>query len=189
MTPSSKSNLYLVLAIILLIASIVGVFRLYRRQSVNTISFAPTPTPYHLYESDDPDTVVSSPAITSPSPDPAEPTPLVLQYTGDTFKVTYPSYRKMTVESESSGQRYVFYSADGNITLHVGSRWSWSHPGRTFNSDFTVASLPTFRYDITSQTIVDFEDGDLKYTIQCVHHDITDLKAECDQFVKNFQLL
>lgn len=191
MTPISKNNLYLILAIIFLTVSVIGVYRLYSHLSPATLTddTTPIPTSSRAY-TDQSDYDYDSPTLAPTSVismDEVEPTPAHLQYTGDTFKVTYPSYRQLTIENESFGKRYVFYSSKGNITLHAGTSWSWSHPGRTFSTDLTIASQPTFRYDTTTQTIVDFQVDDLKYTIQCVHNANSDLQSECDQFIANFQ--
>lgn len=120
-----------------------------------------------------------------------QPTPTIKTYvTPDgLFSVAYPSYRTVTIEKESTGQRYVFYSRSGNITVHVGANWSWQHPGRTFTPDLTVAGQPTFRYDTSTQSLIDFQSNNLDFTIQCVHSGKATLNQECDDFVKSFVLL
>ncbi len=190
MKSSSQSYLYLIFAIVLLTISIIGVISLYRRSSSPSVA-APTPTSSprgYPSPSYDFETASVSPTITSGlSMDEIEPTPTHQQYTGDTFQLKYPSYRKLTIENETSGKRYVFYSNIGNITLHSGSAWSWTHPSRQFSSTLLVADQPTFRYDTATQTIIDFQQGDQLFTIQCVHNGKPTLKTECDQFVASFQ--
>jgi hypothetical protein len=119
------------------------------------------------------------------------PTSIILTFSNkrDGFSVTYKSDRKIYTDQEFEGYRYTFYRNDGNIAVHVGSGWSWEHPGRQFTTDFQVAGKSTFRYDINSQTIVDFQSNNLNYTIQCVHGGKSSLKAECEQFLKDFKLL
>lgn len=165
----SKNTLYLILALIFLSASAYGIFSLYRKPKLLDTSVIPTPTTNYSYDFN---TVPQEPTIPSPSPS-------FQKYTGSTFTVTYGPNRKLIIENEPSGKRYVFYSSAGNITLHVGSKWSWQHPGRQLT--------PTFRYDTSTQTLIDLQKDDLNYTIQCVHGGSETLKSECDQFIANFQ--
>lgn len=119
------------------------------------------------------------------------PTPVIQNYQNknDNFQVTYKSNRKLNEEKSGNINRHVFYLSSGNITIHVGTDWSWLHPGRSFSDSFLVSGQPTFVYEISSQKIVDFQKGDLNYTIQCVHNGSTSLKTECTQFLKDFKFL
>lgn len=108
----------------------------------------------------------------------------------DGFTATYNSARKLYQDTEASGNRYTFYSTTGNIAVHVGlnDKWSWTNPSRDFTNDFMVAGMPTFKYSVTNQSIVDFQFNNKNYTIQCVHNGKADLITECDEFLKNFKL-
>jgi hypothetical protein len=113
---------------------------------------------------------------------------LSYQNNEDKFKVSYKSFRQLYQDGESSGNRYTFYHTQSNITLHVGKSWSWSHPGRQFGTELTISGQPTFRYDTTNQTIVDVEKDGRRYTIQCVHYNQSEVKAECEQFWQSLEL-
>lgn len=103
------------------------------------------------------------------------------------FSVVYQPVRKVYLDTEASGSRYTFYNSRGNFAIHVGDSWSWSNPDRKFSGDFLVDGHNTFRYDIATQTLVDIENGAKKYTIQCVHNGLADLKTECEAFIKSFK--
>lgn len=107
----------------------------------------------------------------------------------DGFSVEYSSTRSFVQDKEATGNRYTFVSSSGNIAVHVatGDKWAWSNPSREFSNTFLVAGQPTFRYNITTQTIVDFKLNDKNYTIQCVHNNNSDVKAECDSLMKSFK--
>lgn len=105
------------------------------------------------------------------------------------FKSVYDSDRKLYIENEYSGVRYVLWRSDSKITVHVGNSWSWVHPRRDLTESGVVSGQKTFEYNIGSQRIVDFSTGGKKYTIQCVHNGVADFKAECDKFLINFKLL
>ncbi len=108
----------------------------------------------------------------------------------DKFSVSYSSSRKLVQDTESTGNRYTFSSANGNFAIHVATdgKWAWTNTSREFSTAFTVAGLPTFRYDITTQTIVDFQSNNKNFTIQCIHNGKSDLKTECDAFIKSIKV-
>lgn len=122
----------------------------------------------------------------------------------DDFSVEYASKRKIYQDTEASlytsngdlstsstGTRYTFYLSTGNFAVHVtsGDLWSWKNVNRQFDNNSLVAGKPSFRYDITSQTIVDLKSGDKNYTIQCIHNGNAALKTECEAFISSFKLL
>jgi hypothetical protein len=111
--------------------------------------------------------------------------------TTDGFSISYNSGRKLYQDTESSGNRYTFYSSAGNFAVHVtkSGTWAWTNPDRNFNSELIVSGQNTYRYDISTQTIVDLQSSTKNYTIQCVHNDKETLKTECEEFIKSFQLL
>ena len=104
------------------------------------------------------------------------------------FKALYSSSRQLYETAELDGTRFTLYSTIGNITVHVGTKWSWSHPGRKFTSDLLVSGQPTFVYQIPTQTIVDFTLANNHFTIQCVHGGRESSVQECQQFFTNFTL-
>jgi len=105
------------------------------------------------------------------------------------FASVYSPDRKLYIEKEYSGTRYVLWRSDSKITVHVGNSWSWVHPRRDLTKTGVVPGQKTFEYNIGSQRIVDFIDGGKKYTVQCVHNGNTGNKAECDKFLKNFKII
>ena len=105
------------------------------------------------------------------------------------FASVYSPDRKLYIEKEYSGTRYVLWRLDSKITVHVGNSWSWIHPRRDLTETGVVKGEKTFEYNIGSQRIVDFIDGGKKYTIQCVHNGVSDFKEECDKFIANFKLI
>ncbi|MFA5025191.1 MAG: hypothetical protein WC503_01625 [Candidatus Shapirobacteria bacterium] len=107
----------------------------------------------------------------------------------DGFSVRYDSKRKLTVETEDSGKRYVFSNYLGNITVHTGKEWSWVNSGRTFTDTFLVGGEKSYVYDISNQKIIDIEKDDNKYTIQCVHNAKEELKKECQKFLEDFKFI
>lgn len=107
----------------------------------------------------------------------------------DGFSVQYNSQRKVYTDKEDSGNRYTFYSNKGNFAVHVGKSWSWLYSDRNYSNGLLVDGVNTFVYEISNQKIVDFEKGDLKYTIQCVHNGLKELKTECDEFIKSFRFI
>lgn len=110
--------------------------------------------------------------------------------TDDKFSLNYVSYRKLYKEKEGNGNLYTFYSPKGSFAVHVSyGDWIWVNSERSFNNDFTINNLPTFRYDTNSQTLVDVENAGKKYTIQCVHNNNSSLKSECEDFIKSFRVL
>jgi len=111
--------------------------------------------------------------------------------TADGFSINYSSSRKLYQDTESTGNRYTFYSSAGNFAVHVAKSgiWSWTNPDRNFNSDLIVSGKNTFRYDISTQTIIDLQSSTKNYTIQCIHNGKENLKIECEEFIKSFTLL
>lgn len=107
----------------------------------------------------------------------------------DGFSVQYNSQRKVYTDKEDSGNRYTFYSNKGNFAIHVGKSWSWVYSDRNYSNGLLVDGVNTFVYEISNQKIVDFEKGDLKYTIQCVHNGLKDLKTECEKFLQDFKFI
>lgn len=120
------------------------------------------------------------------------PTPAFKTFTSptDNFSVTYSSSRKLYQDTESDKiNRYTFYRNDSNFAIHVGREaWSWEHPSRDFSGNFLVSGQNTFRFNTTGQTIVDIDKNGLKYTIQCIHHNLPSAITECDSFLKSFKL-
>lgn len=120
-------------------------------------------------------------------------TPTLTTYTStdDSFSVNYLSNRKVYPDNENSGRRYTFYLYGANFAVHVGlnDQWAWVTPNRNFSGDFLVSGQNTYRYDISTQTIVDISYNGKNYTIQCVHNGKESLKTECEEFISSFQLL
>ena len=127
----------------------------------------------------------------------ATPTPIsitglsIFKTSTDSFSVSYNSSRKLYQDTESSGNRYTFYLPAGNFAIHVSpsGTWSWTNPDRNFSSALIVSGQNTYRYDISTQTIIDLQSSTKNYTIQCVHNGKEALKTECEEFIKSFQLL
>jgi len=119
--------------------------------------------------------------------------PNVLNYKNinDGFSINYSSSRKLYQDTESTGNRYTFYNSNGNFVVHVSSSgtWSWTNSDRNFSQVFIISGQNTYRYDISTQTIVDLQSSSKNYTIQCVHNGKTILKTECEEFIKSFTLL
>lgn len=109
--------------------------------------------------------------------------------TQNIFSSVYNTERKLYIEKEYSGTRYVLWKADSKITLHVGNSWSWTHPGRELTTTDVVPNHKVFVYSIGSQKIVDFIDNNKKYTIQCVHNGSSAVKEECEKFISEFKLI
>lgn len=209
-----NNSTYIILTVILVILSSLGVYLFFQLQKKpnNVIveepvpTEIPSPTP-KLIEIDEPTidpspTVKSSPTtkptlipttstISTTSSQSPLSTPLTQNFSSsiDKFSVVYSSGRKLYEDKESTGNRYTFYSKLGNIAIHTGTKWSWVYPNREFTDTLLVAGKPTFVYDLDSQKIVDFENGDQKYTIQCIHGGSSIYKAECDKFISSFKLL
>ena len=116
---------------------------------------------------------------------------LTYSNSNDGFSVEYSSTRKLYQDTESSGNRYTFYLASGNFAVHVGldDQWAWTAPDRNFSGDLLVSGQNTYRYDISTQTIVDLQSNGKNYTIQCVHNGVDSRKTECEEFISSFQLL
>jgi hypothetical protein len=139
-------------------------------------------------------TRVSTPIPTKmPTPQPTSSIPTILTFTNpaNNFSIKYLSNRKVYSSTEEFGDRYTFYNNLGNFAVHVTrtGTWCWTNSGRTFTSDLTIAGLNTYRYDISSQTIVDIQAGSRNYTLQCVHNGRKALKVECEEFIKSFTFL
>jgi len=107
----------------------------------------------------------------------------------DGFTVQHLSTRKVYQDTEDSGQRYTFYLYGGNFAIHVSSndQWAWVTPDRNFSGNFLVSGQNTYRYDISTQTIVDIQYNGKNYTLQCIHNGKTSLKTECEEFISSFQ--
>lgn len=150
-----------------------------------TVKLSPSPTTTPTPKP----TVIPSPTVVPTITE--SPTNLInLEKTEDGFSVTYSNVRKLYQDTESSGNRYTFSSSKGNFAVHVGTNgWSWTYPDRQFSSNFLISGKPTFRYDVATQTIVDVENNNIKYTIQCVHNGNSALKTECEEFINSFKLL
>lgn len=116
---------------------------------------------------------------------------LTYSNSNDGFSVEYSSTRKLYQDTESSGNRYTFYLASGNFAVHVGlnDQWAWTAPSRNFSGDLLVSGQNTYRYDISTQTIVDLQSNGKNYTIQCVHNGVDSKKTECEEFISSFKLL
>lgn len=144
-----------------------------------TITPSPTATPTAKI------TPTAIPTITG-----TQPKQSTFNSTEDSFSVSYSPTRKLYQDKESTGNRYTFYLAAVNFAIHVSpsGTWSWTNSARNFTSTFTVAGKNTFRYDIATQTIVDLQSSTKNYTLQCVHNGSDSLKAECETFLKSFQL-
>jgi len=214
-----NSTSYLVLTSIFLILSAIGLFLLFvflpNRSKTSppqliteTITGIPTSIPTEvLLPTEAPTTPLSTPSSTikptvmlkptTPASSSASPTIasasagafVNYQNAPDNFSVTYSSSRQFYKDTEFSGNRYTFYNLKGNIAIHVGSVWSWTHPDRAFTNNLLVDGHNTFRYDIDSQTLIDIQDKTKNYTIQCVHNGNTSLKTECTQFLQSFKFL
>lgn len=153
------------------------------------ITITPTATPSSKI------TVTPTIKITPTTIPTATPTPtsglLNFKNTNDGFSVNYSSARKLYQDTESTGNRYTFYISTGNFAVHVSpsGTWSWTNPDRNFSPTLMVSGQNTYRYDISTQTIVDLQSTTKNYTIQCVHNGNATLKAECESFINSFQLL
>lgn len=196
---------FIVGSTILLVASGIGVFWLTGQSKKETnvkeniVLAEPTktvlPTPTVIEVSEESITItptiatseaMASPnAVTSPTLKAIE----VFESQEGGFGAKYKSTRKVYEENESSGKRYIFYSNNGNITVHAGNAWSWINSGRTFSETLLVGGEKTYIYEISNQKIVDLQKGDKKYTIQCVHNTVNELKIECDKFLADFYFI
>lgn len=139
----------------------------------------PNPTAISLPE----DSLLVATATTKPTLAPTPtPGPVVYSSQKDSFQVTYDTtYRKLAEFTQGNNHRYVFYRNDGrNEVVHAGLTWSWYHPLRKLT--------PNFRYDTSTQTVVDIPSDNLKYTLQCVHGGLKELKLECETFLTSFQI-
>jgi len=138
-------------------------------------------------------TSTPKPTATPKNSDPVESTPTLTSYEsiGDGFSINYLSSRKLYQDTESSGNRYTFYLPSGNFAVHVGlnDQWAWTTSNRDFNGDYLVAGQNTYRYDISTQTIVDLQYNGKNYTLQCVHNGNAAIKTECEEFISSFQFL
>jgi len=192
---------YIILTVILIILSIIGVFLFFKIRTVKNEpvevepTVVPTVEPVSTIIIEEPtggELVESTPSeITEAPPEAPTPTPAFQTYDGaeDGFTLSYMSDRKVYKITESTGHRIAFYRIGGNIAVHVGNDWSWSHPGREFNGTFTLSGEPAFRYDITAQTLIDVKYKDRFYTIQCLHNSDENLKSECEQLITSFKFL
>jgi hypothetical protein len=133
------------------------------------------------------------PTVTSTPTPSISPSTGLLNYSNETdkFSVDYSSNRKVYADKESSGDRFTFTNILGNFAIHVGlnGKWAWINSDRNFTGNYLVAGQHTFKYEISSQTIVDLQYDNKNYTLQCIHNGRVDLKTECEQFLKSFKLL
>jgi hypothetical protein len=156
---------------------------------------SPTPTKKITKITPTPTATPTAKLIITPTPtatsSASSPTLVTFKNTEDGFSINYLSSRKLYQDKESSGNRYTFYSSSGNFAVHVApsGSWAWINSDRNFSQSFIVSGQNTYRYDIATQTIVDLQSSDKNYTIQCVHNGKESLKAECETFIKSFQLL
>lgn len=148
------------------------------------IKITPTATPTAV------PTKKITPTIT-PTTTSAPSATLTYSSSNDSFSVDYSSSRKLYQDTESSGNRYTFYLISGNFAVHVGlnDQWAWTTPNRNFSGDLIVAGQNTYRYDTSTQTIVDLQANSKNYTIQCVHNGKESLKTECESFISSFKLI
>lgn len=194
---SVKSNSkYIFFSLVLLLLSAIGIYYLIYYLPNNQINstpliFSDSPSPSPVLDNQTPVSSNSANLSTDQPTGGVTPTPFIKTYVSeiDKFQVQYSSNRQVYTDPESSGTRYTFYQKEGNIAVHVGTDWSWSHPSRVFSDTDLVSGRPSFRYEINTQTIVDFETEGLKYTIQCVHSGQTPQKDECEQFIHLFELI
>lgn len=116
---------------------------------------------------------------------------LTYKSTQDGFSIDYSSLRKVYQDKETTGNRYTFSGPSGNFAVHVApsGTWSWTNTDRNFSGSLIVSGQNTFRYDISTQTIVDLQSSTKNYTIQCIHVGKEALKTECEAFIKSFKLL
>lgn len=154
------------------------------------ITVTPTATPTTKITPTATPSAKTTPTIT-PTPTATTSSQLVFRSTQDSFSIVYGSSRKLYQDTETSGNRYTFYSILGNFAVHVSpsGTWAWTNPDRNFSTAFIVSGQNTYRYDISTQTIVDLQSTTKNYTIQCVHNGLASLKTECETFIKSFQLL
>jgi len=136
-------------------------------------------------------TPTTKPTLTPTSVASSSASLITLSKPSDGFSIEYSAARKLYEDTESSGNRYTFYLSSGNFAVHVGlnDKWAWTTPNRNFSGDFLVAGQNTYRYDISTQTIVDLQYGGKNYTLQCVHNGKAALKTECETFLQSFKLL
>ena len=184
-------NKYFWVSVLLIIASVAGVWWLMnnkgiiktseqkREEAINAIYPTSSPT---TKKASPTSMVVGQPGTKGGLTDDATQTQTI-------FESVYSPDRKLYIEKEFSGMRYVLWKSDSKITLHVGNSWSWVHPRRELTETEVISGEKTFEYNIGSQRIVDFIDNGKKYTIQCVHNGVSDFKEECDKFIANFKLL
>jgi len=153
-----------------------------------TIKISPTATPSPTIKI----TPTTKPTIT-PTPVSSSSASKIttLSKPSDGFSIEYSTLRKLYEDTESSGNRYTFYLSSGNFAVHVGlnDKWAWTTPNRNFSGDFLIAGQNTYRYDISTQTIIDLQYGGKNYTLQCVHNGKDSLKTECETFLQSFKLL
>lgn len=132
--------------------------------SAKIITITPTATPSTKIKITP--TIITTPVLT-PIISPTISTPIILNYKSenDGFSVDYNSGRKFYQDVESTGNRYTFYNSNGNFAIHVSpsGTWSWTNSDRNFSQAFIVSGQNTYRYDISTQTIVDLQSS-LKIT-------------------------
>ncbi len=197
-----KNRLLIVLSLVFVLVSLAGGYYILvlSKQPSYTSQVPevtlPTPTPEYSDPVQEETTTNDESMVLDETAQEPESTPtpipefLSFQSDDDNFSVSYKSQRKFYQDTEKTGNRYTFFiSNSNNITLHVGDSWSWDHPARVFSSDLTVSGQPTFTFEVSSQKLTDFESGNKKYTVQCVHFGSESVKAECDALISSFKLL
>lgn len=191
----NQNRIYIVLTFVLIILSGLALWYFFWPSSSPKLVTLPTPVPTiaPIDTQSDLDSIIEKPTPTPTRPVAAiSPTPttmpeyLELSSRDYSFYLRYSPLRKLYETSENGGARYTLYSPKGNITLHVGSSWSWIHPGRTFTDSFLVNGRSTFVYHTSTQTITDFSAAGLNYTLQCVHNGDTSIKKECEDVLSSF---
>lgn len=186
---------YLLLSVVLFLLSIAGIGILYLRQASPTKEIAvveptfafPSPTPKMMENIIIP---TNKPTATPISPSPTPPPDSQVYENEDyKFRLTYGNNRRVYEEKEGQGLRVTFYSSLGNIAVHMGKDWSWKHPERKFSEEFLVDDEETFIFENEEQKIIDFEKGEYKYSLQCVHHNQNKIKEECEAVVNSWQFM
>ncbi len=109
------------------------------------------------------------------------------------FAVKYMDERQVMEDNNSkAGNRVVFWLSSGlNFVVHAGKEWSYPNPERVEEAyTSTIAGVKAYEFggDV-NQKIVDFEKGEMKYTIQCVHQRNEAVLKECSDFLSSFRFL
>jgi len=108
------------------------------------------------------------------------------------FTVKHSNARQIIEDTNSkAGNRVVFWLNSGlNFIIHVGEEWSYENPERV---EEAYTSTPVgIAYEFVgdpNQKILDFEKGEMKYTIQCVHQEDESVIEECNDFLTSFAFI